>query len=107
MEGSVTVILPPERQGGLPPDFMQHYIPPFAPIPLAHAKNGNKQLHPANEKVQHALRRSPVFFFWEGWRGAGKGFFVFSLIPNVFPLCSHGVLKGFFELSSYSPRCSQ
>ncbi len=54
-------------------------------------KNGDERFckegfHAANGKSQCALMKGAVFFF--EW---GEGFFVFSLSPNVFPSCSHGV----------------
>jgi hypothetical protein len=98
MEGSVTVILPNERQPcssrWRPATWLHATLrPTVCPTPLAHAKNCDKQLHQANVKAQHALMRSPVFFLWEGRGTCGKGIFVFSLVLNVFPLCSHGVSK--------------
>jgi hypothetical protein len=41
------------------------------------------------------------FFLWEG--GWGEGFFVFSVSPNVFPSCSHGVpIKSSQKVSRFS-----
>jgi hypothetical protein len=58
-------------------------------------KNGDKQFwkgkfHAANRKAQHAFVNGPVFFFVRE-----RDFFVFSLIPNVFPSSSQRILKVF------------
>jgi hypothetical protein len=105
MEGSVIVILPTERQPcpsrWRPAAWLHETLRPTVwPMPLANAKNGDKQLHQVNEKAQHALMRSPVFFFWEGWGRCGKGIFCFfscsQCVPIMFPWGS----QRFLEFSS-------
>jgi hypothetical protein len=78
-----------------------HNVPQFVPLPLAQAKNGDK--HFGNKSCMQPMRR----LSWPSWRvqlfffleGAGLGFFLFfPLISNVFPLCSHQILKRFPKL---------
>jgi len=45
----------------------------------------------------------PFKFFGEGERGK-RIFFHFSLVPNVFPLCSFQLLNGFSSGSQYVPQ---
>jgi hypothetical protein len=57
-------------------------------------KNGDQEFwkekfHPANEEAQLALMNGPVFSFSKG----GHVFFVYSLVPNLFPSGSQSVLK--------------
>ncbi len=101
MEGSVTVILPAERQPcpsrWRPATWLHATLRPTVwAMPLANAKNGDKQLHQANEKAQHALMRSPVFFLLGGLGEVQERDFCFSLL---FPMCSHYVPMGFSKVS--------
>ncbi len=53
------------------------------------------KFHAANEKPQHALMRGPSFYFF--WRGRPGIFILFlnSLVPDVFPSCSHEFLSAY------------
>ncbi len=54
-------------------------------LPLAQAKNGDKQFHAFNEKAQHECMRGQDFFLFGGGGGDNELFF--------FP-CSHHVSNG-------------
>ncbi len=63
------------------------YVPLFVPLPLAQAKNGDKQFwkqkfHAANEKAPYALMRGLLYFLFEG----GRDFFVFFPCSQCFPI---------------------
>jgi len=78
--------------------------PQFIIRVLDQAKNGDQQFwkekyRATNGKAQHALMDNQVFSLWRGRGGRDRDFFVFSLVPNVFPMCSHQVLNVF-------PKCS-
>ncbi len=50
------------------------------------------KFHAANEKPQHSLMRGPRGFFLER---QARDFFVFPLVPDVFPSCSHEFLSAY------------
>jgi hypothetical protein len=60
--------------------------PKFLPLPLAQAKNGQKQFwkykfHAAIWKAHYALMNDPIFFLL---KEGGQGIF-FPIVLNVFP----------------------
>ncbi len=68
-------------------------------LPLAQAKNGDKQFHAFNEKAQHECIRGQDFFFL----GVEVGimiFFFFCLVPIMFQM----VPKLFLKMIQISPQ---
>jgi hypothetical protein len=87
--------------------ILKHYMSLYYKCISSKGYNGNKlfwkeKLHVTNVKVQHALMNGPFFFL--GGRGKGGFFLSFSLVPIVFPSCSHQALKG-FPSSQSVPEC--
>jgi hypothetical protein len=65
-----------------------YHVSRILPLPLAQAKNGDKQFwrakfHAPNGKAQHALMMGLVFPFWWWGRGDYCFFFFFFLILNL------------------------
>jgi hypothetical protein len=68
----------------------QIYVPKFFPLPLAQAKNGDKQFW--KQKIQAANGKVRMHSWWALFFHFGVGEIIFGfLVPNVFLTCSHHI----------------